>query len=82
MSTDYVVFNQVFKMVVKWSNGSKTVVYRRYSLFFDFLVSGENKTQCVMTCNNGAHWKQYTCVCYITNINNPFCTLATHLLRC
>ena len=59
MSTDYVVFNQVFKMVVKWSNGSKTVVYRRYSLFFDFLVSGENETQCV---NNGAHWKQYTCV--------------------
>ena len=43
MSTDYVVFNQVFKMVVKWSNGSKTVVYRRYSLFFDFLVSGEMK---------------------------------------
>ena len=62
MSTDYVVFNQVFKMVVKWSNGSKTVVYRRYSLFFDFLVSGENETQCVTTCNNGAHWKQYTCV--------------------
>ena len=44
MSTDYVVFNQVFKMVVQWSNGSKTVVYRRYSLFFDFLVSGENST--------------------------------------
>ena len=82
MSTDYVVFNQVFKMVVKWSNGSKTVVYRRYSLFFDFLVSGENEIQCVMTCNSGAHWKQYTVSCYITNINNPFCTLATHLLRC
>lgn len=78
MSTDYVVFNQVFKMVVKWSNGSKTVVYRRYSLFFDFLVSGGNEIQCVRTCN----WKQHTLVsCYITDINSPFLTLATHLLR-
>lgn len=33
------LFDQVYKVVVQWSNGSETVVYRRYSMFFDFLVS-------------------------------------------
>lgn len=28
----------VYKIVVQWSNGTTTVVYRRYSMFFDFLV--------------------------------------------
>lgn len=84
MSTDYVVFNQVFKMVVKWSNGSKTVVYRRYSLFFDFLVSGGNEIQCVRTCN----WKQHT-LCHLTlpiltaisHISYTFAALLTVLAR-
>ena len=45
MSADYAVLNQVFKMVVKWSNGSTSVIYRRYSMFFDFLVSGVDEDQ-------------------------------------
>lgn len=30
---------QVYKVVVKWTNGSETTIYRRYSIFFDFVVS-------------------------------------------
>jgi hypothetical protein len=28
----------VYKIVVKWSNGLSTVIYRRYSMFFDFMI--------------------------------------------
>ena len=38
--TDVLFPNQVYKVVVQWSNGSSTVIYRRYSMFFDFLVGG------------------------------------------
>ena len=31
--------DQVYKIVVQWSNGSSTVIYRRFSMFFDFMVS-------------------------------------------
>jgi hypothetical protein len=39
MSRDFALLNKVYKIVVQWSNGTTTVVYRRYSMFFDFLVS-------------------------------------------
>lgn len=31
--------DQVYKVVVQWSNGTSTIIYRRYSMFFDFMVS-------------------------------------------
>ena len=31
--------DQVYKIVVQWSNGTSTVIYRRYSMFFDIMVS-------------------------------------------
>jgi len=34
-----VFFSQVYKMEVEWTNGTSSVVYRRYSMFFDFQVS-------------------------------------------
>lgn len=37
--TDVSLMDQVYKIVVQWSNGATTVIYRRYSMFFDFLVS-------------------------------------------
>ena len=39
MSLDCVVFNQVYKIMVEWTDGRKTTVYRRYTALFDFLVS-------------------------------------------
>ncbi len=39
-TTDRLTFiDQVYKIVVQWSNGKSTVIYRRYSMFFDFQVS-------------------------------------------
>ena len=55
MSADYAVLNQVFKMVVKWSNGSTSVIYRRYSMFFDFLVSGVDEDQLGWS----IYWRSY-----------------------
>lgn len=31
--------SQVYKVVVRWTNEAETVIYRKYSLFFDFVVS-------------------------------------------
>lgn len=63
MSADYAVLNQVFKMVVKWSNGSTSVIYRRYSMFFDFLVSGVDEDQLGWS----IYWRSYllTIWCYL-----------------
>ena len=47
-TTDHSLLDQVYKVVVEWSNGTSTVIYRRYSMFFDFLVS-ENVTELVCT---------------------------------
>ena len=38
-TADHSLLDQVYKVVVEWSNGTSTVIYRRYSMFFDFLVS-------------------------------------------
>ena len=40
--------DQVYKIVVNWSNGQSTVIYRRYSMFFDFMVSPLNTPFCVL----------------------------------
>jgi len=66
MSADYAVLNQVFKMVVKWSNGSTSVIYRRYSMFFDFLVSGVDQDQLGWS----IYWQSYLLIyndiwCYL-----------------
>lgn len=34
-----VVSLQVYKMIVEWTSGTTSIVYRRYSMFFDFQVS-------------------------------------------
>ena len=31
---------QVYVLEVTWSEGTKTIIYRRYSRFFEFQVSG------------------------------------------
>lgn len=36
-STSFCV--QVYKMVVEWTSGTTSIVYRRYSMFFDFQVN-------------------------------------------
>lgn len=38
-SNDELYSTQVYKVVVKWTNETETVIYRRYSSFFDFVVS-------------------------------------------
>lgn len=35
----FTFLDQVYKIVVQWSNGHSTIIYRRYSMFFDFMVS-------------------------------------------
>ena len=35
----FTFLDQVYKIVVQWSNGRSTIIYRRYSMFFDFMVS-------------------------------------------
>ena len=35
----YTFSDQVYKIVVQWSDGTSTTIYRRYSMFFDFQVS-------------------------------------------
>lgn len=32
-------FSQVYVLEVTWSEGTKTIIYRRYSRFFEFQVS-------------------------------------------
>ena len=35
----FVSVDQVYKVVIEWSNDSTVIIYRRYTHFFDFLVS-------------------------------------------
>ena len=32
-------YSQVYKVVVDWTDGKNIIIYRKYSFFFDFVVS-------------------------------------------
>ena len=47
--------DQVYKIVVQWSDGSSTIIYRRYSMFFDFQVRNDsNMCVCMCVCCDSA----------------------------